>query len=181
MWEDQLALFESGFDRRLFRRVERAIVICVILRELGIHLPDMGDHHFDARLDSIRWRVRRDLERASDDGFGKRFPFRRVELAILVRVERCDLWEEFGEMFDNGGGIVVMLHRAVTLSATVMDLGDCEPATNGEAEHTDYCECFDIFHTFCVSLLVISLPWQRRVAGSGCQQIRPTQGNPLLA
>lgn len=45
----------------------------------------------------------RDLQRAIGDGLGDGFFLCLVELAVLVRIERRELWEGFTDVFRRGG------------------------------------------------------------------------------
>jgi hypothetical protein len=147
----------------LFRIVEPAIVISVVLGELGVHHADMRHHVLEAWLNSVRQVVRRQLQAAIGEGAREGFSFLRIELAILVRVKGRDLSEDLRDMLHSGGRISVVLYH-VTPNPAAMDLGDCQ-AANGDTEQTCYYEYFDFFHKFLMS--VISFPWhrQRLVAG----------------
>ena len=129
--KSQFALFDSAFDRLLLGCVENTIVVRIILRDLGIHVGDMGEHHFRARLVTMRRRVSRKLQCAIGQSFREGFLLRRIELAVFIRVKRRDFREEFGEMFREGGRVRVVIIFAEIVSA-VMTLGDCESG-NGEA------------------------------------------------
>lgn len=144
----QFTLLNGVLNRGLFCRVECAIVVRVLRCEEGIHLRDVVEQLFGIWLHTVRRCVIRDFQCAIGNGLCDGFLLFRVELTVLISVERRELWERFSEVFHRRSGItVVMLHQgAVALSE--------RESANGEAKHGHHCECFDVFHTIVCLLFL---------------------------
>ena len=99
MQTGQVAFLDSALERGPFRWVQSAVVISVLGCEVCIYAGNMGEQPFSTWLNSSWRRVSWNLQRAIGDGVGDGFFLRRVELAVLVRVERRELRECIAEMF----------------------------------------------------------------------------------
>jgi len=160
----QFTFLDGGLDGRLLRCVERTIVVRVIACESSIHFADMSKHRLAARLNSTRRHVGREVQPAISHRPADGFHFRRIKLAVLVRVERREIGERFGDLLHGGDEVRVLTPSAVTPSATKVAVGECKRA-DAEDKPAHHCECFNIFHTL-LFVVFISLPSQLSVARS---------------
>lgn len=140
-------------------------MVHVIERELSVHFADMSEHRLGARLRSIRRTVGRELQCAISQRPGDGFPFRRIKLAVLVRVERREVRERSGEMLHGGGRVHKLTPGAVTPDATEVAVGEGKRADT-EDKPARQCECCDFLHRFLL-VVFVSLPPQLSVARSG--------------
>jgi len=146
----EFTVVERSLDCRLLGLVENAIVIGVVSRDISIHLCDVGEQQVSGRRSPLRSRVEREFQGTIGVGCGQGFSFGVVKLAIFVRIEGGDLWEDLSKVLHKRSRISLVMCQPMMQSAAAMNLRDGEP-TDHETQHTSYHECFDVFHTIlCV-------------------------------